>query len=406
MAKLQATSGKIAKGIAKQITKAIGQQANWSDNPAQWWSNMFSNANTINSFFTELTNVIISQRIKSESFDNPLAQYKSGQLPLGLGEQEIYFNPQTGRDFRTKVDDESTGVTSWRDDNDDHNFNSRLFFDVLPDVKKVFFRVNYGKQYKRTYSDIELNNTMTTWDSLGEFIDAVARDLNASAEIEEYETMRDLFAVGYSNNFIPQQPITAITDQSTAQAFLVKARQYFGDFKFPSAQFSPWNAKNPEAIIKTWSKPENISIIMTNATAAVVDVYALAAAFNLEYAKLIGKIQLVDKLDANGKIAAVLFDDSFIHVQPKVEMAGSFFNPDTVKQNFYLTKTAIMSLDPFANAVVFTTNTFTDLTEAPENWSTNYTDYYKKTGTTYIKLETLTGGAPEFVAGQYASLNS
>lgn len=402
---LQPTTGKIAKGIAQQITKGIGQEGMWSENPAQWWSNMFSNANTVNAFFNELVNVIISQRIKSESFDNPLEQFKTGQLPLGLGEAEIYFNPQTGRDFKTKVDDESVGVTSWRDNNESHNFNSRLFFDVLPDVKQVFFRVNYGKQYKRTYSDVELNNTMTTWEAVGQFIDAIARDLTASANIEEFDTMRNLFAVGYENNFIPVQPITGITDEATAKAFLVKAREYFTSFQFPSEQFSPWNAKQPEALIKTWSKKDRISIIMTAATAAVVDVYALAAAFNMDKADFMGKVVVVDKLDPDGKLAAVLFDDTFLHVQPKFEQSGSFFNPDTVKQNFYLTKTAIMSLDPFANAVAFSTDTFTDLTEAPENWATAYTDYYKKTGTTYTKLEPMTE-APAFEAGKYAQANA
>lgn len=400
--KMQNTTGKIAKALAKQLTDSIGQQAAWSDNPSQWWSNMFTNANNVNAFFNALTDVIISQRIKSESFDNPLEQYKSGQLPLGLGEAEIYFNPQNGRDFRTKVDDQNVGVNSWEDNNDDHNFNSRLFFDKLPDVKEVFFRVNYGKQYKRTYSDIELNNTMTTWDAVGQFIDAISRDLVASANIEEFDTMRNLFAVGYTNNFVPIQPITAITDKATAEAFLVKAREYFTSFQFPSEQFSPWNAKNPEALIKTWSKKDRISIIMSAATAAVVDVYALAAAFNMDKADFLGKVTVVDKLDSAGKIAAVMFDDTYIHVQPKVEMTGSFFNPDTVKQNFYLTKTAIMSLDPFANAVAFTTDTFTDLTQAPANWSTTYTDYYKKTGTTYTKLEEQTT-PPTFEAGKYAS---
>lgn len=400
--KMQKTTGKIAKALAKQLTDSIGQQAAWSDNPSQWWSNMFTNANIVNAYFNALTDVVISQRIKSESFDNPLEQYKSGQLPLGLGEAEIYFNPQNGRDFRTKVDDQNVGVNSWEDNNDDHNFNSRIFFDKLPDVKEVFFHVNYGKQYKRSYSDIELNNAMTTWDAVGQFIDAISRDLVASANIEEFDTMRNLFAVGYTNNFVPIQPITAITDKATAEAFLVKAREYFTSFQFPSEQFSPWNAKNPEALIKTWSKKDRISIIMSAATAAVVDVYALAAAFNMDKADFLGKVTVVDKLDSAGKIAAVMFDDTYIHVQPKVEMTGSFFNPDTVKQNFYLTKTAIMSLDPFANAVAFTTDTFTDLTQAPANWSTTYTDYYKKTGTTYTKLEEQTT-PPTFEAGKYAS---
>lgn len=400
MAKMQATTGSIAKGIAEQITTKIG--ATWSDNPAQWWSNIFNNEQTINAFFSELVNVIIKQRVISEGFDNPLNQYKTGDLPLGLGESEIYFNPQTGRDFITKVDNESTPISSWTDTTPARNKNYGIMYDVLPDVKQVFYRLNYGRQYKRTYSDIELQNTMTSWDSLGAFIDAISRDLDASANIEEFNTMRGLFTNGYSNGFLPIQPITAVTSKATAEALLVKAREFFTSFQFPSTQFSGWNAKNPEALIQTWSKKDRISIIMTANTAAVVDVYALAAAFNMDKANFIGKIQIVDKLDDAGKVAAIMFDDTLMHVTPKVNMMGAFFNPDTVKQSIYLTRTAIMALCPFANAVVFSTDTFTALTEEPANWATTYTNYFVKVGTTYTQLGEYSV-APTFAANKYYS---
>lgn len=400
MAKVQATTGSIAKGIAEQITRNIG--ATWSDNPAQWWSNIFNNEQTINSFFSELVNVIIKQRVISESFDNPLNQYKTGDLPLGLGESEIYFNPQTGRDFFTKVDNESTAISSWTDDTANRNKNYGIMYDVLPDIKQVMYRLNYGRQYKRTYSDIELQNVMTSWDSFGSFIDAVSRDLDASANIEEFNAMRTLFTNGYSNGFLPIQPITAVTNKATAEALLVKAREFFTSFQFPSTQFSGWNAKNPEALIQTWTKKDRISIIMTANTAAVVDVYALAAAFNMDKANFIGKIQIVDKLDDNGKVAAIMFDDTLMHVTPKVNMMGAFFNPDTIKQSIYLTRTAIMALCPFANSVVFSTDTFTALVEEPANWATTYTNYYIKVGTTYTKLGEYSE-APTFAANKYYS---
>lgn len=395
---LQKTTGDIAKKVCKQITEHIG--GTWSDNPAQWWSNIFSNEQTINSFFNELVNVCIEQRVVSLGFDNPLNYLKTGELSLGLGDTEIYFNPQTGRDFTTKPDDMQGRILNWKDNGSTRNRNYGLFFDVLPDVKQVFFKTNYGKQYKRTYSDIELNNTMTTWDNVGAFIDGIARDLNASAEIEEFETMRGLFANGYSNGFLPINPITAITDKSTANAFLVKAREYFTRFQFPSEIYNGWNAKNPEAKIKTWSQRDRISIIMTANTAAVVDVEALSAAFNMDKADFLGRVITVDSLDADGKIAAVLFDDTLVHVKPVTNMMGSFFNTDTIKQNIYLTKRNIMALSPFANAVVFSTDTFTALTEQPEDWTTAYTDYYVKSGTSYVQLGEYSE-TPEFESGKY-----
>ena len=398
MATLQKTTGVIAKSICKQISDHIG--ATWSDSPAQWWSNIFNNAQTINSFFTELVNVIIEQRIKADSFENPLNRYKSGELPLGLGDTVIYFNPQTGRDFTTKPDDMQNHIVNWKDNNAARNRNYGIFLDVLPDVKQVFFRLNFGKQYKLTYSDIELNNVMTTWNSVGEFIDAISRNLTASANIEEYQAMRDLFANGYEQGFIPIQPISEITDQATGDAFLVQARKYYNQFKFPSENYTGWNAKNPEAKVKTWTNPEKISIVLTPQTSAVVDVMSLSKAFNMDKADMIGRTQIVDTLDENGKVAAILFDDALLHVRPKVEQFGAFFNPDTIKQSIYLTRTGIMALDPFANAVAFTTDTFTALAEQPDDWATDYTNYYVKVGTTYTRLGEYSE-APEFAAGTY-----
>lgn len=396
---IQRTTGDIAKKICKQVTEHIG--GTWSDSPAQWWSNIYSDAQTVNAFFTALTNTIIKQRIISESFENPLAKYKSNDLPLGIGDVEIYMNPQNGRDFIVKLDNETTANTAWNPMQDEKNNNYGLLYDVPIDIKQCYYRLNYGKQYKATYSDLELRNVMTTWDSVGSFIDGVARNLNASAEIEEFEAMQDVFANGYEQGFLPSTTITAVTDKATAQAFLTKARAYYRHFLNPSDKFSGWNTSHPDAKIKTWSRPDAISIVLTPEFEGVTDVYALSEAFNMDKAEMIGKIIRVDRIDTAGKVGAILLDDRAIHFEEITNMTGSFFNPDTVKQNFYLTRRSILSLSPFANAIAFTTDVFTAVTgEAPADWSNG--DYYAKTGESYTPLPK-GDSRPEYESGKYYS---
>ena len=396
---IQRTTGDIAKKICKQITEHIGGE--WSDNPAQWWSNVFSDEQTFNSFNTTLANTIIKQRIISEGFENPLAKYKTNELPLGIGDVEIYMNPQNGRDFIVKVDNETAANTVWNPMQNDKNNNYGLMYDVPIDIKECFFRLNYGKQYKVTYSDLELRNIMTTWDGVGSYIDGVARNLSASAEIDEYEAMQKVFADGYAQGFLPSTTITAVTDKATAQAFLVKARSYFRHFLSPSENYSAWNNSHPTAKIKTWSRADNISIVLTPEFEAVTDVYALAEAFNMDRAEMIGKIIRVDHIDEAGKVGAILLDDRAIHFEEITNLTGSFLNPDTVKISYYLTRRSILSLSPFANAIAFTTDVFTAVTgEAPADWSNG--DYYAKTGESYTPLpkgET----RPVYESGKYYS---
>ena len=398
----QKTTGAIAQKIVKQISEAKGLP--YSDNSVAWLQALAaSGSDNLNTFFKELMNVVISQRIKSEGFDNPLAKYKTGQLALGVAEAELYVNPQTGRNFYTKVDDMATGVTGWTDETTDHNFNTRLMLDRVPDIREVLHPVNFARQQQRTYSDYELSNVSVSWEKVGEMIDAISRDLNASMEIEEYTAMRGVVAGGIGTK-IPIQPVTDVTDKASAEALLVKARSFFTRFQFPSEQFSGWNAAHPTAKIKTWCKPDSISIIMTSDLAAVVDVTVLAAAFHMDKADFIGKVMVVDSLDEAGKVKAVLFDDTMLYFVPKFETSGAFYNPATCKQNFFLTRTEIMDVSPFSNAVAFTTDSFTDLTEQPDDWATAYTNYFYKTGTTYTQIPE-GDAAPTFAAGKFAALS-
>lgn len=388
---IEKTNAINARRLAQEITEAIGADNAWNENTSVWWSNIFNIENGVNAFFSQLTNMVISQRVKSLEFENPLAQYKNGELALGIGEAEIYINPQTGKDFYTFPEETYN----------DANTNNGLLLDKLPDVQEVFYRINYGKQYKVTYSELQLRQVMTSWENFASFIDGISRNLNASANIDEYNAMRQLFVDGFNNGFIPQTEISAPTDAATANALLVKAREYFLSFPFPSTQYNGWSLVHPSAPVTTWSEKDKISIMLSARAAAVVDVEALAMAFNIEKAEFLGKVQIVDKIDTEGKIFAVLFDDTLINVKPQIDLATQFYNPETLKQNFNLTRTGIMSLSPFSNSIAFTTYNYTLLTAQPTDWATNYTNYYTKSGNSYAQISGSV--APEFTADTYYS---
>lgn len=431
---MKKTTAKQARDIAYQVTESVmkntgGQiSETWNENPTVWWQNIYSKANLTNEYFQTLVDTFIYMRIQANDFENPLAQYKSGDLPLGFGETEIYINPQTGRYFAinpeetvsgdvyypgygytTKVTNgsganSSTLATTVLDGvgetNASINRNQHIMLDKVPDIKQIFFRVNYGRQYQRTYAGSEILKTVESWENYAQFIDGIARDINASLQIDEYNAMRDLFTKAMEVGIIPIYPLTALANESDAKTLLQYARQFNTNFQFPSKNFSAWNVMNPGDEITTWSKPENISILLTAQTTSVVDVQALASAFNLEYSNFIGKRTQVDFIDSNNKVKAIMFDDFAINCKDVLDQTGEFYNPAGAKLNVFRNKQSIMALNPFANMVAFTTNTFTSVTgDSPADWSTAVGKYYQKSAAgTYTAIN---GANVTYVSGSF-----
>lgn len=380
------TSPLDAQAIAATLTEQLGRPDLISDSAPIWWNGIARSSLTMNQYFETLVDVIISQKIVSKSFTNPLARFKNSTLPLGFGESEMYFNPQTGRYFAVNVETSYPGETITTTKNDgvgqEHqsiNQNAHVLVDKVPDIKQVFYKINYGRQYQRTYSALELQKVATSWETYASFIDGVARDINASANIDEFRAMKDLFTNGVANALIPQLPIQAVTDEATAKALLVEARTLYGAFQIPSEDYNGWNMTHAEGDkITTWTEPGAVSITLTNRLNAVVDVQALAAAFNMDKADFIGKKFVVDKFDTDGEIQAIIFDDALVHVSDVFNQTGQIYNPATAKENIFLNRQAIMGLCPFANAVAITTATFTKVASQPSDWATKYNEYYEK----------------------------
>jgi len=148
------TSPLDAQAIAATLTEQLGRPDLISDSAPMWWNGIARSSLTMNQYFETLVDVIISQKIVSKSFTNPLARFKNSTLPLGFGESEMYFNPQTGRYFAVNVETAYPGetITTTVHDgvgeaNQSLNQNAHVLVDKVPDIKQVFYKVNYGRQY-------------------------------------------------------------------------------------------------------------------------------------------------------------------------------------------------------------------------------------------------------------------
>lgn len=302
-----------------------------------------------NEFMSQLINRIAATQFEVKYFNNPLRVLEGDRVPFGHAVQDIAVNKIAGRKF--DVDDFAGLLAKYE-----------------ADVKVQYLEVNSDIQYPVTITKAKLYKAFTSWDNLNSFIDEITNEMYNSAYIDEYNQVRELITEAYLNNRVQIQTVSAVSDEATAKAFTEKARELFLNFQAPSSSYNAWakvgGAGRP---IITWTNPEDIVIIIKNSVRAKLDVQSLAAAFNVEYATLLGNIISVPDFDVynddgtkhsdGSAIVGILCDKAFFKIREQDRDFSDFWNPNNRTWQLYLNLTKMYATSLFANAVVFATST-------------------------------------------------
>lgn len=302
-----------------------------------------------NEFMSALINRIAATQFEVKYFNNPLRVLEGDRIPFGHAVQDIAVNKIAGRKFN--VEDFAGLLAKYE-----------------ADVKVQYLEVNSDIQYPVTITKEKLRKAFVSWDSLNNFVDEITNEMYNSAYIDEYNQVRALVTEAYLDNRVQIEQISAVSDEATAKAFTEKARELFLNFQAPSSSYNAWakvgGAGRP---IITWTNPEDIVIIIKNSVRAKLDVQSLAAAFNIEYATLLGNIISVPDWDVynddgtkhsdGSAIVGILCDKAFFKIREQDRIFSEFFNPNNLTHQLYLNITKLYSTSLFANAVVFATST-------------------------------------------------
>lgn len=302
-----------------------------------------------NEFMSMLINRIASTQFEVKYFNNPLRVLEGDRVPFGHAVQDIAVNKINARKF------------------DVEDF-AGLLAKYEADVKVQYLEVNSDLQYPVTISRAKLQKAFLSWDNLNTFIDEITNEMYNSAYIDEYNQVRALVTEAYLNNRVQIQTVSAVSDEATAKAFTEKARELFLNFQAPSSSYNAWakvgGAGRP---IITWTNPEDIVIIIKNSVRAKLDVQSLAAAFNVEYATLLGNIISVPDFDVyddegtkhsdGSAIVGILCDKAFFKIREQDRDFSDFWNPNNRTWQLYLNIVKMYATSLFANAVVFATST-------------------------------------------------
>lgn len=293
----------------------------------------------LNEFVTNLINRIGLTIVRNKSFNNPLAIFKKGSIPLGTDIQDLYENPAEPEQYELS----NTAM-------------AKLLTITDPDTHVAYYRRNRKDLYTKTITRENLQGAFVSWEKFEQYISAITTSLYSGNYISEFEYTKQLVDGAYDNNKVIVETISAVTDETTAKAFVKKARALYNKMKLPSTQYNAYSKfSGAKGTVKTWTDEDRIVLITTADVMAEVDVEVLARAFNIESSKLLGRVIEVDKFE-NEEIQAVICDEAWLQIYDNILRFDEFYNARVMAWNEYLHAWGTFAICPFANAICLATS--------------------------------------------------
>ena len=283
-----------------------------------------------NSFVDTLVNRIGLSYARSQSWRNPLAGFKRGRLEYGSTVQEMQAKWVRAHSYE---DDKQTLLKIHR-----------------PEIEAVYHVVNRFDQYPISLNKLELRQAFTSEYGLNELIASTMDAVISSANYDEFVQMKNLIAFYNDNWGFYKIQLAEPDDDETAKAFLKSLKSMVERLRFPSSMYNA-------AIITdlpVFADPSECVLLVTPEAASSVDVNGLATLFHLEPADAQIRRIIVDSFPIPGAYAMLTTRDWF-QVYDQVYENGSFYNPETLTTNYYLTIMQAISCSPFVPAIVWTT---------------------------------------------------
>lgn len=307
----------------------------------------------LNEFVTNLINRIALTIVRNKSYSNPLSIFKKGSIPLGTDIQDIFTNPAIAE----KYEFSNTAM-------------AKLLTITDPDTHVAYYRRNRQDLYTKTISREVLQGAFVSWEKFEDFITSITTSLYSGNYIDEFEYTKDLVNGAYVNNKVIVEQVTEPTDETSSKAFLKKVRALYKKLSFPSTKYNAYSKfSGANGLIKTWTDPDRVVLIIKADAMAEVDVDALASAFNLDKANFLGRVIEVDEFDSP-EIIGVICDESWLQIYDNVFRFDEFYNARVMAWNEYLHAWGTYAICPFANAVVLATKEPTPATGVSFSTST------------------------------------
>lgn len=309
---------------------------------------LFDNPELMNQFLNMLCKKIVyTQVVNYKLFNNPLAFLEGEQMPLGAIGEEIFINPAEGRDFN--VDDFAGLLAKYE-----------------ADVKVQYMHLNSDKQYPVTITRAKLKDAFTSWSNLENFINGITQSLYNGAYIDRYNFTKALVAQAYRDNTAIISVIDEPNSEAKAKQFLTLARTYYLNMQEPTSEFNAWRKVGGYGKdVLTWTDADDIVFLIRNDIGAYLDVNVLAQTFNIDKAKLLGRVKYVQDFTVRDKsgnvvidgtnILGIMADKKWFRIKNQETTMDEFYNANNRTWQMYLNDVNMYQYSLFCNSVIFAT---------------------------------------------------
>jgi len=291
-----------------------------------------------NEFIDALVNKVALTIMRTSSWLNPLAEFKRGLLTGGDSIEEIMVGL-----IKAKTYDPARDA-----------LEGELFGSAPIEVQSNYHRVNRRDKYKVTINQPLLMSAFNKPGGLSAFAAQIMNAPGTSDQWDEFLLMCQLFSEYESNGGYFKVKIRDITNQDSptlaadTKSVLSQIRTTVGSLKFLSRQYNA-------ARMQISAQPDELVLFVSPEFNAVLDVEALAGAFNVEKMALSGRVIEIPREKFPKGIEAILSTKDFFVVADQVFETASQWNPASLQTNYWLHRWQVISASRFVPAVAFST---------------------------------------------------
>ena len=294
-----------------------------------------------NEFIDALVNRIAIVEALSNSWENPLREFKRGMLTFGDTIEQTFTDLIQSKTYEP----------------DREHMEKDIFGTHRPNVQSQFHKVNREEYYPLTVNEALLNRAFLEPQGLSSFASTLFQAQSTSDNLDEWLVTCRLFAEygkngGYYKINVPDMS-ELITDPAVSEA---NAKHVLKIIRAMSDTLGFMSTKYNSAHMHVSAKADELVLFATPNFIASLDVDALAGAFNLDRANVKNRIIPVPKEQFGmDECQAILTTRDFFVIADTKYESTSQWNPVSLQNNYFLHHWQIVSCSRFAPAIMFTT---------------------------------------------------
>ena len=291
--------------------------------------------NMKNEFINTLFNKIGLTLLQNKKYTSRLDIFSKGKLEYGETIEQIMCDLIEVKDFTEQKDS---------------NEVSELVSAELPTIKSLFHSENYKHKYKVTISDIRLRKAFNDKYGVDKLVASIITSVQNSIAYDRECMLKAILSASIYKNKI-EVPFDTGSTTSRAKNLVTAIKKNIIKMETMSKNFN-------NADINTFTRKEDMVLVIGSEYATDIDINLLATAFNLDKAEISTRIIVVDELptldsETDVKPICVLMDKDYIVDYTTLYEVRQFENANTLTTNLFYHVWGIMTQNDFTNAIQF-----------------------------------------------------